>query len=157
MIGNSKPRMRRKSGHNVPGGLVAVDPGPATQAGGTTELARQPGPSGPGKHDHRAAADAEAAATANAIARLRWRISRPGTLDHPAVIRELDKLEEQLTAQLDSQSGRRPGRHRSPVRKASGRDGGYQILPVDIPDQIELQGSRQPGAADEELPGPYLY
>jgi hypothetical protein len=30
------------------------------------------------------------------------------------------------------------------------------ILPSDIPDQVEVQGSRQPAPADEELPGPYL-
>lgn len=73
-------------------------------------LAIEPGP----------AAEAEAAATAAAIARLRSRISRPGTLEHPAVMCELAKLEQQLIAQLDSQVGRRPGRHRSPAREGSG-------------------------------------
>jgi hypothetical protein len=66
---------------------------------------------GPGR-----AAEAEATATITAIARLRWRISQPGTLEHPAVMRELGKLEEQLIALLDSRPGRRPGRHRSPAR-----------------------------------------
>jgi hypothetical protein len=117
MMSNSEP--------GIPGGLVAIDPCPATQAGGTAELTHQPGPGGPGKHDHRAAAEAEAAATASAIAGLRWRISRPGTLEHPAVMHELGKLEEQLIAQLGSQADRRPGRHRSPVRTAPGRDGDY--------------------------------
>lgn len=68
--------------------------------------------------DHRAAAEAEVSATVTAIAVLRRRISRPGTLEHPAVIRELGKLEEQLTVQLYSQTGRRPGRHRAPVHRA---------------------------------------
>jgi hypothetical protein len=66
------------------------------------------------------AAETEAAATAAAIARLRSRISRPGTLEHPAVMCELGKLEQQLIAQLDRQAGRRPGRHRSPAREGSG-------------------------------------
>jgi hypothetical protein len=78
----------------VSGGVLAIEPGPA--------------------------AEAEAAATATAIARLRARISRPGTLEHPAVMCELGKLEQQLIAQLDSQVGRRPGRHRSPAREGSG-------------------------------------
>jgi hypothetical protein len=112
MISNSQPC--------VSGGVLAIEPGPAAQAGATTRRARRPARGGPGKHDHRAAAEAEAAATATAIARLRWRISRPGTLEHPAVMRELDKLEQQLIAQLDSQVGRRPGRHRSPAREDSG-------------------------------------
>jgi hypothetical protein len=116
MISNSQPC--------VSGGVLAIEPGPAAQAGATTRRARRPARGGPGTHDHRAAAEAEveaeAAATAIAIARLRWRISRPGTLEHPAVMGELDKLEQQLIAQLDSQVGRRPGRHRSPVREDSG-------------------------------------
>ena len=109
MMSNTEPR--------VPGGVLAIEPCPAAQAGATTQRARRPGPGGPGTHDRRAAAEAEAAAIATAIARLRWRISRPGTLEHPAVMRELDKLEQQLIAQLDSQAGRRPGRHR---REGSG-------------------------------------
>jgi hypothetical protein len=80
-------------------------------------------PSGPGGV---LAIEAEAAATASAIARLRRRISRPGALEHPAVMRELGKLEQQLIAQLDSQAGRRPGRHRSPAREARGSDGSCQ-------------------------------
>ena len=74
----------------------------------------------PGTDDDRAAAEAEAADIAIAIARLRWRISRPGTLEHPAVMRELGKLDQQLVAQLDSQAGRRPGRHRSPPGEGAG-------------------------------------
>jgi hypothetical protein len=122
--------MMSKSEPRAPG-VLAIEPARATQAGGTTRLARQARPGGPGKDDHRAAAEAEAAATASAIARLCWRISRPGVMEHPAVMRELGKLEQQLTVQLDSQAGRPPGRHRSPV----GSDGSHQILPVDIPDQ----------------------
>jgi hypothetical protein len=78
----------------VSGGVLAIEPGPV--------------------------AEAEAAATATAIARLRSRISRPGALDHPAVMCELGKLEQQLIAQLDSQVARRPGRHRAPAREGSG-------------------------------------
>ena len=74
----------------------------------------------PGTDDDRAAVEAEAAATATAIERLRWRISRPGTLEHPAVMRELGKLDQQLIAHLDRQAGRRPGRHRSPPCEGSG-------------------------------------
>jgi hypothetical protein len=114
--------MMSKSEPRVPG-VLATEPARPTRAGGTTQLARRPRPGGRGKDDHRAAAEAEAAATATAIARLCWRISRPGVLEHPAVMRELGKLEQQLTVQLDSQAGRTPGRHRSPVGKAPGSDG----------------------------------
>ena len=59
-------------------------------------------------------ADADAAATTTAIAGLRNRLSRAGTLGHPAVRCELRKLEELVLSQLD-QAGHKPGRHRSPV------------------------------------------
>jgi hypothetical protein len=52
------------------------------------------------------------AAATTAIAALRGRLRRPGTLDHPAVRRELRKLEEQLAA-LPEHAGRKPGRHRA--------------------------------------------
>jgi hypothetical protein len=61
-------------------------------------------------------ADAETSTTV--IAGLRNRLARAGTADHPAVQRELRKLEELLISQLD-QAGRTPGRHRSPVSTAS--------------------------------------
>ena len=113
MISSSEPR--------VPCGLLAIEPGAAAQAGATTRRARQLACGGAGTDDDRVAVEAEAAATATAIARLRWRISRPGTLEHPVVMRELDKLGQQLIAQLDSQAGRRPGRHRSPPSEGSGQ------------------------------------
>jgi hypothetical protein len=52
-------------------------------------------------------------AAATAIARLRRRLACLSTLEHPAVTRELRKLEQQLAGQLDA-SGRAPGRHRLP-------------------------------------------
>jgi hypothetical protein len=51
-------------------------------------------------------------AATTAIAALRGRLRRPGMLDHPAVRRELRKLEEQLSA-LPEHAGRKPGRHRA--------------------------------------------
>jgi hypothetical protein len=67
-----------------------------------------------GPDDPQAPADAEAAAAATAIARLRWRLWRQSTLEHPAVRRELRQLDEQLSAQLERTAGQ-PGRHRCPV------------------------------------------
>ncbi len=64
-------------------------------------------------------ADAEVAATVTAITRLRRRLWRLGTAEHPVVRRELQKLEEQLVA-LSDQSERRPGRHRFPASTAPG-------------------------------------
>jgi len=58
--------------------------------------------------------DSYADATTTAIAALRQRLSQPSALEHPAVCRELRKLEEQLMSQFD-QGGRKPGRHRSPA------------------------------------------
>lgn len=59
-------------------------------------------------------ADAHAAATTTVIAGLRSRLTRAGTLDHPAVRCELRKLEELLLLELDH-TEHKPGRHRSPV------------------------------------------
>jgi hypothetical protein len=42
------------------------------------------------------AADVEASATATVIAGLRWRLRRRETLEHPKVLSELQKLEEQI-------------------------------------------------------------
>jgi hypothetical protein len=81
-------------------------------------MSHRPGHGGPG---NQADTEAEAIATATAIAGLRWRLSHHGTLEHPAVQRELRKLEEQVTAQLADQADRNPGRHRSLV------GGGQQI------------------------------
>lgn len=76
----------------------------------------------PGSPDDQA--DPEAEATATAIAGLRFRLRRPGALEHPAVKRELRKLEEQVIA---IQAGRAPGRHRSPLEEAVGRQIREQI------------------------------
>jgi hypothetical protein len=59
--------------------------------------------------------EAEAAATTTAIAGLRRRLKRPGSLDHPSVRRELRKLADQLAELEDGKH--RPGRHRSNVSR----------------------------------------
>lgn len=59
--------------------------------------------------------EAEAAATTTAIAGLRRRLKRPGSLDHPSVQRELRKLADDL-AEIEN-GKRRPGRHRSNVTR----------------------------------------
>jgi hypothetical protein len=59
--------------------------------------------------------EAEAAATTTAIAGLRRRLKRPGSLDHPSVQRELRKLADELVALEDGK--RHPGRHRSNVTR----------------------------------------
>jgi len=58
--------------------------------------------------------DTDAETTTTVIAGLRNRLARAGTADHPAVQRELRKLEELLISQVD-EAGHPPGRHRSPV------------------------------------------
>jgi hypothetical protein len=63
------------------------------------------------------AADVEASATATVIAGLRWRLRRRETLEHPKVLSELQKLEEQIADQL-AHPDRTPGRHRSTVGTA---------------------------------------
>ncbi len=76
------------------------------------------GRSTPGGQDYpRAAIETEATATATIIAGLRWRLRRQETLEHPKVLSELHKLEEQVTEQLPH-ADRNPGRHRSAVGKA---------------------------------------
>jgi len=91
-------------------------------------MSRRPASGGSG---NQADTEAEATATATAIAGLRWRLRRQGTLEHPAVLRELRKLEEQVTAQLADQIGRNPGRHRHSAR--SGQQisdaSGYDLKP----------------------------
>jgi hypothetical protein len=71
--------------------------------------------------------ESEAAATATAIAGLRRRLRRPEVLEHPAVMGELRKLDEQVTAQLADQAGSSPGRHRSADTGAANRRGDRQI------------------------------
>jgi hypothetical protein len=73
--------------------------------------------------------DTEVAITTSAIADLSRQLRRLGTIEHPAIRRELRKLEEQLTI-LFEQAGREPGRHRAQPSKASGRpDSDAQPLP----------------------------
>jgi hypothetical protein len=72
--------------------------------------------------------DTEATTTAAVIAGLRRRLTRQDTLEHPAVLRELSKLEQQVTAQLD-QAGRAPGRHRSPHGQQVSDACGYDLKP----------------------------
>ena len=65
-------------------------------------------------NSRRVTADAGATAASKVIAALRRQLRDQDILEHPAVSRELRKLEEQLTAQLTgtSQAG---GRHRVPT------------------------------------------
>ena len=79
----------------------------------------------PASPDFPADLEAEAAATVTAIAGLRWRLRRPGTLEHPAVMHELRKLEEQVIAA--SQADATPGKHRYSLAEAPGRHDGGQI------------------------------
>lgn len=66
--------------------------------------------------------DAEAEATTIAIAGLRWRLRHRGVLQHPDVLREFRRLEQDVLALLE-QPGQSPGRHRSPARRARGQAG----------------------------------
>lgn len=70
--------------------------------------------------------DAEAHVTAMAIAGLRRRLKHPGTLEHPAVLRELRKLDEQITTLLE-QADPVPGRHRSPTSTPPGHTASQQV------------------------------
>lgn len=90
-------------------------------------MSRHSGAGGPGSPDSQADYDAEAAAIVTAIAGLRWRLRRQGMLEHPAVLREMRKLEDQVAAHLARQADRIPGRHRSPAGATPGRQGGRQI------------------------------
>ena len=99
------------------------------------------------RDDRPAGTEAEAAAATTAIAGLRWRLRRQGTLEHPAVRRELRKLEEQLAAQLE-RAERTPGRHRAPADGISSRpdarhgdDTGQSGLPAPAPVLQLLPGS----------------
>jgi hypothetical protein len=86
------------------------------------------GPGTPRDRDQPAAdLAAETEATVTAIAGLRWRLRRPETLNDPAVLCELRKLEEQVTEQLDEQDRRNPGRHRSTAGGITGRRDGRQV------------------------------
>jgi hypothetical protein len=76
----------------------------------------------PRNDPHHATADAEAAATSSVIAKLRQQLRHQNILQHPAVSRELRKLEEQLTAQL-TRTGQAGGRHRVTSATTSARPG----------------------------------
>ncbi|HVB43100.1 MAG TPA: hypothetical protein VNF47_10400 [Streptosporangiaceae bacterium] len=87
---------------------------------GRFPVSRRPaGSAGNSRDDRHAAteADAEAAVTVTAIAGLRQRLRCQATLKHPAVRRELSKLEEQLADHLE-RAGHVPGRHRAPASPA---------------------------------------
>jgi len=76
---------------------------------------------GHGAQDDPGDTEAEATVTTSAIAWLRRRLRRQGTFGHPAVRRELRKLEEQLA--VFEQTGRSPGRHRAQASKPLSLDG----------------------------------
>jgi hypothetical protein len=59
-------------------------------------------------------AKTDADATSTVIARLRNQLGHAGVIEHPAVRRELRKLDELLLTQFD-QADHKPGRHRSTV------------------------------------------
>ena len=80
----------------------------------------------PASSDFPADLEAEAAATVTAIAGLRWRLRRPGTLKHPAVMHELRKLEKQIIA-ADQADDATPGKHRYSLAETPGRHDGGQI------------------------------
>lgn len=80
-----------------------------------------------GGRDFQGDIEAEATATATAIAGLRRRLRRPEMLEHPAVLDELRKLDEEVTSQLADDTGRSPGRHRSATAAAQGRRGDRQV------------------------------
>jgi hypothetical protein len=80
-----------------------------------------------GDRDYQGDIETEAAATVTAIAGLRRRLRRPEMLEHPAVLGELRKLEEQVTAQLADQASRSPGRHRSADAGTASRRADRQI------------------------------
>src|SRR5262249_23097399 len=65
----------------------------------------------------------EVAATTSAIAGLRRQLRRLSTIEHPAIRRELRKLDELLATRFE-QAGRSPGRHRSEDSKTPGRPDG---------------------------------
>jgi hypothetical protein len=102
---------------------------------------------GSGHRSRQADTDAEAATTVTAIAGLRRRLRRPDVLEHPAVQRELRRLDEQITAQLAEKADRRPGRHRSARSSTLARRGdqqigdacGFDLKPDPIPATTEAQ------------------
>lgn len=93
---------------------------------------------------------ADVATATSAIAELRRQLAAPGMLAHPAVCRELHKLDEQLN-RMHTAAGRTPGRHRA----ARGRplpDHGTDLQPADKgehdePDRAGPAGDRAPQAA----------
>jgi len=73
--------------------------------------------------------DEDVEATAAAIAGLRHRLGNQQLLTHPAVMKELHKLDDQLVAQLSNTDGA-PGRHRSRAFREESRGGRQQIEDV---------------------------
>ena len=105
----------------------------------------------PGPADEVPPGDATDIATAtSAIAELRRQLAEPGLLGHPAVRRELHKLDEQL-ARMHTPAGRTPGRHRA-ARGRPPADHGTDGQPAgngddDEPDRADPAGDRAPQAA----------
>jgi hypothetical protein len=94
-------------------------------------MSRRAGRGPGGREQPPAGADTEADATVVAIAGLRRQLKRPGALEHPDVLRELRRLDEQVTAQLAGQAGRKPGRHRQHAEHISGAAGcGFKPDPL---------------------------
>jgi hypothetical protein len=85
-----------------------------------------------GQDSSQSAADVEASAAATAIAGLRWRLRRQEVLEHPKVLGELQKLEEQVADQLEHLDRTR-GRHRSTSREATSQQisdvAGFDLKP----------------------------
>ena len=85
-----------------------------------------------GQDSSQSAADVEASAAATAIAGLRWRLRRQEVLEHPKVLGELQKLEEQVADQLEHLDRTR-GRHRSTSGEATSQQisdvAGFDLKP----------------------------
>jgi hypothetical protein len=85
-----------------------------------------------GQDCSQSAADVEASATAMVIAGLRWRLRRQETLEHPKVLSELQKLEEQLADQLgppDQPSGRHRSRDGQALSQQISDAAGFDLKP----------------------------
>jgi hypothetical protein len=72
----------------------------------------------PDDRDPQTAIDIEATAAATVIAGLRWRLRRQEILEHPTVLDELCRFQQQIEEQL-AYAEQHPGRHRSIVSKAA--------------------------------------
>jgi hypothetical protein len=92
-------------------------------------------------------AEAEAIAITTAIAGLRRRLKRPGSLDHPSVRRELRRLADELAELEDGK--RRPGRHRSNVSRLPLQPAGQASRRDDAPDAGSKPGPASARTASE--------